>query len=44
MDDLKRQREDSEAIINNLRKTIKDMAKQMKQMEIRLEGSNYNSL
>ena len=30
MDELKRQREDSEAIINNLRKTIKDMAKQMK--------------
>lgn len=27
LDDLRKQREDSEAIINNLRKTIKDMAR-----------------
>ena len=33
IEDLRKQREDSEAIINNLRKTIKDMARQMRVME-----------
>ena len=30
---MRRHKEDSEAIVNNLRKTIKDMAKQMSQLE-----------
>ena len=33
IDQLRRQKEESEAVINNLRKTILDMAKQMKHME-----------
>ena len=35
---LRRHKEDSEAIVNNLRKTIKDMAKQMSQLESRAQS------
>jgi len=38
------QKEESDAIINNLRKTIRDMAKQMRSMEgaVRAEGTNMD--